>query len=173
MGKKAERFSPAELASIHSGFKEVETHQVNFEHAAAAGDRLIELWQSDLKNPLTAEPEEEISYRYEQEEGFVDYEREALDLIIREPKWHLGMSGEFTKAIQGIDRKLQGRILEAITYIVSKPMEPKGDTVKPLGGELNGLWRYRIGDYRLVYRPDTQNGRVLLVAFTSRAGAYN
>ena len=82
------------------------------------------------------------------------------------------MSDEFLNAVQGIDRKLQGRVLEAMGYISTKPTEPKGDTVKPLTGEMKGLWRYRIGDYRLVYWPDTQNRRVVLVDFTSRASAY-
>ena len=31
-------------------------------------------------------------------------------------------------------------------------MELKGDTNKPLSGSLTGLWRYRIGDYRLIFR---------------------
>jgi len=88
------------------------------------------------------------------------------------PNWYIGMSNEFIRAIQGIDRKLQGRILEAISHISSEPTTPKGDTVKPLTSDLKGLWRYRIGDFRLVYYPDSDGRRVVLVRFSSRSGVY-
>jgi mRNA-degrading endonuclease RelE of RelBE toxin-antitoxin system len=88
------------------------------------------------------------------------------------PDWFLGMTDEFRKAISAVDRKLQGRILQAISYIAATPVAAKGDTVKPLSGDLKKLWRYRIGDYRLVYRPDEARRQVMLVAFTSRPGAY-
>jgi hypothetical protein len=48
-----------------------------------------------------------------------------------------------------IDRKLQGRILEALVEITKNPTEVRGDTVKPLTGDLKGFWRYRVGDYRI------------------------
>ncbi|MBE9127810.1 MULTISPECIES: type II toxin-antitoxin system RelE family toxin [unclassified Coleofasciculus] len=65
-------------------------------------------------------------------------------------QWLIAWSDEFVKNIQNIDRKLQGRILEAISHISAQPTVSTGDTVKPLKGELKGLWRYRIGKYRLV-----------------------
>src|ERR1043166_6874884 len=49
----------------------------------------------------------------------------------RPPPWYLGMSSAFSRAIMGIDRKLQGRILEAVTNIVEDPLKVRGDTVKP------------------------------------------
>jgi len=42
------------------------------------------------------------------------------------------MTHEFTKDISNIDRKLQGRVLEAIRQMVHK----------------------RLGDYKLIYLPD-------------------
>ncbi len=88
------------------------------------------------------------------------------------PEWLLGMSDEFRKAVTSIDRKLQGRLLEAIAHISVDPLTLRGDTVKPLNAEMKGLWRYRIGDSRLVYHPDASNRRILLVAFTARGDAY-
>lgn len=175
MGSKDEKFGPDELTSIQSGFKEVEANQIEFGPPALATNRLIELWASDLRGTLPAErDEEESGYLYSRVEESVDthYDR-AYAIIPPEPGWFLGMSDEFNKSIGGVDRKLQGRILEAIRNIINKPTEAKGDTVKPLMGDMKGFWRYRIGDYRLVYWPDAQNRRVVLVAFTSRSGAYN
>jgi mRNA-degrading endonuclease RelE of RelBE toxin-antitoxin system len=71
----------------------------------------------------------------------------------------LGMTDQFIKRVRGVDRKLQGRILEALSYLAVAPMSSRGDTVVPLTGEWKDLWRYRIGDYRLVYRPDAERGR--------------
>jgi len=82
------------------------------------------------------------------------------------------MSSNFTKAISKIDRKLQGRILEALTNTTDNPTTIRGDTVKPLTGELQGCWRYRLGDYRLVYSPDQSSGDITLLAFASRGSIY-
>src|SRR3974390_2231439 len=43
----------------------------------------------------------------------------------------MGITNEFLKNVQGMDKKLQGRILEAITSILQRPNEAMGDTMKP------------------------------------------
>jgi mRNA-degrading endonuclease RelE of RelBE toxin-antitoxin system len=91
----------------------------------------------------------------------------------RPPPWLFGMSKEFQKDINHIDRKLQGKILEALTDIVAHPVEPRGDTVKPLAAAMRGCWRYRIGDFRLVYLPDEDTGNITLLAFASRGTIYD
>ncbi len=88
------------------------------------------------------------------------------------PCWMIGMSQDFLKATQSIDRKLQGRILEALTEISQNPTIVKGDTIKPLSKEFKGLWRYRLGDYRLIYQPLPDKMQILLVDFSTRAAAY-
>jgi mRNA-degrading endonuclease RelE of RelBE toxin-antitoxin system len=62
--------------------------------------------------------------------------------------------------------------MAALADISRKPTIIKGDTIKPLSGDLKGLWRYRIGDYRLVYRPDETYQKVTLIAFDSRGSIY-
>ena len=86
--------------------------------------------------------------------------------------WLIAMSHEFIKAIDSIDRKLQGRILEALADISKDPITVRGDTVKPLTHEMKGLWRYRLGDYRLVYQPLPEKNEILLVNFDSRGAVY-
>ena len=88
------------------------------------------------------------------------------------PDWLLAMTAGFLKDIASIDRKLQGRVLEAISQIVRTPTTPRGNTVKPLTGEMGGLWRYRVGDYRLVYQPVEDIHHVQLKAFSARGNAY-
>jgi mRNA interferase RelE/StbE len=43
---------------------------------------------------------------------------------------------------------------------------------KRLSGTLRGLWRYRIGDWRVIYRPDSNTRRVIIVSICPRGGAY-
>jgi mRNA-degrading endonuclease RelE of RelBE toxin-antitoxin system len=42
----------------------------------------------------------------------------------------------------------------------------------PLDANLKGCWRYRIGDWRLVYRPDPRERTVVLLDFAPRDGIY-
>ena len=86
--------------------------------------------------------------------------------------WFIAMSQEFIKATRNIDRKIQGKILEAINSLCEDPLTQRGDTVKPLSNGLKGLWRYRIGDFRLVYKPDLSSHSVLLHAFAARGQVY-
>jgi mRNA interferase RelE/StbE len=88
--------------------------------------------------------------------------------------WSLGFANSFRKAVDSIDRKLQGRILQAIAEdIAVSPITSRGDTIKALRGDMNGFWRYRIGDFRLVYYPDEATHTVTLCDFASRGSAYD
>jgi len=87
--------------------------------------------------------------------------------------WHFALSDDFIRSIERIDKKLQGRVLEAITKIAQSPTTAMGDTIKPLGADLKGLWRYRVGDYRLVYAPDQQTGHITLMSFEARGDVYS
>jgi len=69
--------------------------------------------------------------------------------------WYLKLTHGFIKDAQSVDKVLRGQILDAIADIYKKPTELHGDTVKPYTASLKGLWRYRIGDYRLKYQPDS------------------
>ena len=91
----------------------------------------------------------------------------------RPPPWYIGLSTAFNKAVVGIDRKLQGRVLEALADIALDPTTPRGDTIKPLNGNLKGCWRYRVGGYRLIYSPDHTTGDITLLTFTARGSAYD
>jgi mRNA interferase RelE/StbE len=86
--------------------------------------------------------------------------------------WKFVLSDDFTKCVQKVDKKLQGRVLEAITKLAEAPLTVVGDTVKPLTANLKGLWRYRVGDYRLVYDTNQDEEVVTLVSFEPRGDAY-
>ena len=82
------------------------------------------------------------------------------------------MTPKFTKAVSKVDRKLQGRILEALTTITEAPTTTHGDTIKPLSGGFQGCWRYRIGDFRLIYSPNQTSGNIMILDFANRGAVY-
>lgn len=87
-------------------------------------------------------------------------------------EWSIGMSSTFRKSIAHLDKNLQGRALEALAVLCDAPLTPRSDTVRRLEGDLIGFWRYRIGDYRLIYHPIVARKTIILVEFTSRGEAY-
>ncbi len=142
-------FLPIDLETIRAGIDEIKRGDLAAAHPVFAFDKLSQVWQ------------------------FGDYSPDrAPHYSVAAPEWTLGMTDQFVKGIRGIDRKLQGRVLEALSHIVEGPISPRGDTVRPLSRELKELWRYRIGDYRLVYWPDVAKRQVILVAFTGRGDSY-
>lgn len=100
-------------------------------------------------------------------------ERARFSRALPEPTpWAVAFTPTFKKSIATVDKKLQGRVLAALSSLSESPVVAIGDTVKPLVGELKGLWRYRVGDYRLIYEPDLQRRLVVLLDFAARGGAY-
>jgi mRNA-degrading endonuclease RelE of RelBE toxin-antitoxin system len=121
-------------------------------------------------------PPEELHDRVRfQESGQLPIEAETAGNVpetAEKVQWLFAFTRRFSKDIAGLDRKLQGRVLEAINEICHAPLAAKGDTVKPLVGDSADLWRYRIGDFRLVYHPDAASQRVTLLRFASRGSVY-
>ena len=89
-----------------------------------------------------------------------------------ERKWVLRLSSEFNSHINQLDRNMQGRILEAISEVNKAPITRKGNTIKPLNQNYAGYWRYRIGEFRLVYYPDSFTSTISLISFEARGSVY-
>lgn len=52
-------------------------------------------------------------------------------------------------------------------------VDPRGrNNSKPLHGRLRGFWRYRVGDYRVIYQIDDSSRQVAVVAIIHRREAY-
>lgn len=137
-----------------------------FDYASDAAYALRTLWEEIAVPPSSKSTDSSVSHVAE--ESRVSYS-------LAEPEttgWSVAFTPTFKKAIATADRKLQGRILGAVSDLSSEPLTSHGDTVKPLSGELKGLWRYRIGDFRLIYKPTLDLKTVVLLEFAPRGGAY-
>jgi len=102
----------------------------------------------------------------------VGYKKNANKVKQEQTNWGFKITKDFMNSIKKVDKNLQGRILQAITTITMSPKTIMGDTIKPLTGDLNGYWRYRIGDYRLIYKPIEKWSEILLISFSSRGSVY-
>ena len=79
---------------------------------------------------------------------------------------------EFWKSVGKTDNRIRGQILNAIGELCEHPDELRGDTIKPLTANLKGMWRFRIGNHRIIYRPVVETGSVEILAFSPRSSAY-
>jgi len=98
----------------------------------------------DVPYTLEELPKEELK-RFRQEESKIRIQ------TIERDDWDPQFKSEFIKDFSQIkDKKIKRRVLEVITEILKNPCEPRGNTQIPIS---EGMWRYRIGKYRLVYFP--------------------
>ena len=87
-------------------------------------------------------------------------------------RWRFAALPKFRKDVWR-EPKLFERVANAIMDICKDPMTPSGNTVKRLAGDMSGYWRYRLGDFRLVYRPDNDRRTVYCYRLAPRGGAYD
>jgi len=127
---------------------------------------LKEMWEPSSQAPLAPDVLEEPARQTAHDDtAFSRRPPPPLD-------WKIAFTATFSKAISTVDRSMQGRVLLALAELSSDPATARGDTVKPLVGDKRGLWRYRLGDYRLVYEPDANDRMVVLMDFAPRGGVY-
>lgn len=140
------------------------------------GESIEDIDLSDLEDLIEADDDKYLGDFASEEfeaDDYIDFDLDTEDEYLKkEAVWLIELSIEFIKSVKKIDKKLKGRILDAIENLSKEPDSQRGDTVKPLTAELKGLWRYRIGDYRLIYRPDNKSRKVTLVTFDPRSSAY-
>lgn len=134
---------------------------VVFEYSHQVHIALLEIWPS--------EPQENTEKESEKEEEIL-FSRSSRPVC--PTPWAIAFTPTFQKSIANIDKKIQGRILMVILELAQNPLILLGDTIKPLAGEKKGLWRYRLGDYRLIYEPDEKTLKVVLLEFAARSSVY-
>lgn len=69
-----------------------------------------------------------------------------------------------------MDKTYRERVQEAIRELAKDPFSSQN--VKRLHGELEGLYRYRVGRFRMVFRVLDDAREVRILAIASRGDAY-
>ena len=70
-----------------------------------------------------------------------------------------------------IDKGISARILKKLKEI--ERLDNPRDSGKALVGNLAGLWRYRVGDYRIICKINDNELIILVINIKKRSEAYN
>ncbi len=78
------------------------------------------------------------------------------------------------KYIRRLARKRQQAIAEAFEHLcnISPFRHPNPTVIRPLKGKYKGLWRYRIGDIRIIYDVDKKQRTIRIVTIDNRGNVY-
>jgi superfamily I DNA/RNA helicase/mRNA-degrading endonuclease RelE of RelBE toxin-antitoxin system len=87
-------------------------------------------------------------------------------------EWFITHKPSYDADFVELPKNLQKQATRAHTELARAPTTPRGNTVKPLKGWEN-LWRYRIGDHRLIYSVVPDSHVVQLLAIGPRKDVYD
>jgi len=76
------------------------------------------------------------------------------------------------KDLSFIEIKQAKRILVKINKIISSTPKECGNSIRTLKGSLNGLFRLRVGDYRVIYKIFEESNGVLILKIGHRKDIY-
>lgn len=85
--------------------------------------------------------------------------------------WAVDYADTALKQLRALDKQTARRILDYLDERVIGSGDPRS-AGKPLSGPLGGLWRYRVGDYRVVCAVEDEVMRVLVVRIGNRRDVY-
>jgi len=85
--------------------------------------------------------------------------------------WTVEVSSFAEKQLRKLDRPIQKRLIDWLEDRIEACKNPR-HYGEPLRGELAGLWRYRIGDYRIICEIQDQQLVVLALAVGYRREIY-
>jgi mRNA interferase RelE/StbE len=91
--------------------------------------------------------------------------------IIHLYDFQIAQTKEFEKKIKKLDPKIYIKI-KNIVYPQLKKNPFYGANIKKLKGELEGVYRYRLGNYRLFYIVDNEKVILIITTISHRQNAY-
>jgi mRNA interferase RelE/StbE len=86
-------------------------------------------------------------------------------------RWTIAFDRRALRDLQPLDRAVQRRILAYLEERVASAASPR-DLGEALSSPFAGLWRYRVGDYRVICRLEDERLVVLVVRIGHRREVY-
>jgi len=86
--------------------------------------------------------------------------------------WKVEFDDAAAKELRKLDRQAQNDILRYFRERIATDEDPRRFG-KPLSGDLVGLWRYRVRDYRMICNIEDDKLIVLVVRVAHRKGVYD
>lgn len=82
--------------------------------------------------------------------------------------WQIQFKKEAEKNLSKIPQDYQNKILAVLAIISKEPF-----LGKKLDGKLDGLYSYRVGHYRIIYKVYKEHLLIIIIRIKHRQGAYN
>ena len=79
---------------------------------------------------------------------------------------------EYAKGVAKDLKGLQKNIQKEALHIVETVLAKNPHQGKPLSGSYKGLWKYRVGDYRIIYAIENKNLVVFILRIRHRKDVY-
>jgi mRNA interferase RelE/StbE len=87
------------------------------------------------------------------------------------PVWSVEFDREAAKEVRSLGHAERGRVLRYLREKIASPYDPRRFG-KALSGDLKGLWRYRVGDVRIIASIQDQTVTVLVLRVAQRREVY-
>jgi len=84
--------------------------------------------------------------------------------------YQVTLSQDAASFFESSDAKLQKRLDRAFAQLALSPYQHPN--IKALKGSLSGYYRYRVGDYRIVYMIEEKVTRVCVITIAHRSQIY-
>lgn len=85
--------------------------------------------------------------------------------------WRIEFDAQVEHDLKKIDREVQRRIMRYLGEKIATGKDPRRFGV-PLRRELSGLWKYRLGDYRIICRIEDKKVVVFVIRIGHRKDIY-
>jgi mRNA interferase RelE/StbE len=85
--------------------------------------------------------------------------------------WTIEFEQDAIRQLNRLDKTVRRRVLQFLNFRVAASDDPR-QLGKALHGELTGLWRYRVGDYRLICLLEDERRVIVLVRVEHRRDVY-
>jgi len=86
--------------------------------------------------------------------------------------YRIVLSKEASKYYRKVDKATRNRLDNALDKLANDPFNIEHYDIKPLHEPLKGLWRFRVGKLRIIYRVARKAMQVHIVTICSRGEAY-
>ena len=85
--------------------------------------------------------------------------------------WTIRTDRDFDRAVKKLDTQAAARVLKALTALEN--VDDPTKRCKALSGPYTGLWRLRVGDYRVIL--DIRRGELVIIALDAgnRSSIYD
>lgn len=90
--------------------------------------------------------------------------------MARQESWDIILTKPAEKDYDQVTSELQEQFDHCFAALEDNPLY--GTNIRPLTGSLKGLFRYRTGDWRIIYRPLRNKRIVEIIAILPRGDAY-